>query len=189
MRRVVITGVGLVTPLACGVDLTWKRLIEGNSGLGPIKSFDASGLSSRIAGEVPREEGIEGNFNVKDLISEKEQRRMDTFIQFGLVAADLAIADSCWYPTDDQSFERTGVLIGSGIGGLPEIEKGAFLVHGGSPRRLSPFFIPASLINLVSGHVAIKYGFKGPNHAVVTACSSGAHAIGDAARMIIHRIQ
>ena len=185
MRRVVITGVGLVTPLACGVDLTWKRLIEGNSGLGPIKSFDASGLSSRIAGEVPREEGIEGNFNVKDLISEKEQRRMDTFIQFGLVAADLAIADSCWYPTDDQSFERTGVLIGSGIGGLPEIEKGAFLVHGGSPRRLSPFFIPASLINLVSGHVAIKYGFKGPNHAVVTACSSGAHAIGDAARMII----
>ncbi len=185
MRRVVVTGVGLVTPLACGADLTWKRLIEGDSGLGPIKSFDASELSSRIAGEVPRGEGTEGSFNEGDFITEKDQRRMDTFIQFGLVAADLAITDACWHPTDNESLERTGVLIGSGIGGLSEIEKGALLLHGGSSRRLSPFFIPASLINLVSGHVAIKHGFKGPNHAVVTACSTGAHAIGDASRMIM----
>jgi 3-oxoacyl-[acyl-carrier-protein] synthase II len=185
MRRVVVTGIGLVTPLACGTEMTWNRLIEGESGIGPIKSFDASRLSSRIAGEVPRDENVDGNFNVDYLISNKEKRRMDTFIQYGLVAADFAIADAGWIPTNDESFERTGVLIGSGIGGLPEIEKSAAIVNDGNLRRLSPFFIPASLINLVSGHVAIKYGFKGPNHAVVTACSSGAHAIGDAARMIM----
>ena len=185
MRRVVVTGVGLVTPLACGTELTWNRLIDGGSGIGPIKAFDASRLSSRIAGEVPRDTNVDGDFNVDDLISNKDKRRMDTFIQYGLVAADFAIADSGWVPKNDESSERTGVLIGSGIGGLPEIEKSAAIVNGGNLRRLSPFFIPASLINLVSGHVAIKYGFKGPNHAVVTACSSGAHAIGDAARMIM----
>ncbi|MBT7268945.1 MAG: beta-ketoacyl-ACP synthase II, partial [Rhodospirillaceae bacterium] len=185
MRRVVVTGIGLVSPLACGTDLTWSRLIEGKSGLGPIKSFDPSKLSSRIAGEVPRDEGVEGSFIAEDHISTKEQRRMDTFIQYGLVAADFAIADSGWQPTDEESLEKTGVLIGSGIGGLPEIEKGANTVHDGNLRRLSPFFIPASLINLTSGQVAIKHGFKGPNHAVVTACSSGAHAIGDAARIIM----
>ena len=185
MRRVVVTGVGLVTPLACGTELTWNRLIDGGSGIGPIKAFDASRLSSRIAGEVPRDTNVDGDFNVDDLISNKDKRRMDTFIQYGLVAADFAIADSGWVPKNDESYERTGVLIGSGIGGLPEIEKSAAIVNGGNLRRLSPFFIPASLINLVSGHVAIKYGFKGPNHAVVTACSSGAHAIGDAARMIM----
>ncbi|HIF58612.1 MAG TPA: beta-ketoacyl-[acyl-carrier-protein] synthase II [Rhodospirillales bacterium] len=185
MRRVVVTGIGLVTPLACGADLTWNRLIEGKSGLGPIKSFDATQLSSRIAGEVPRDKNLAGSFNNDDLISNKEKRRMDTFIQYGLVAADFAIADAGWIPVHDASRERTGVLIGSGIGGLPEIEKAATLVHGGNLRHLSPFFIPASLINLVSGHVAIKHGFKGPNHAVVTACSSGAHAIGDATRMIM----
>ena len=185
MRRVVVTGIGLVTPLACGADLTWNRLIEGKSGLGPIKSFDATQLSSRVAGEVPRGKYLEGSFNDDDLISNKEKRRMDTFIQYGLVAADFAIADAGWVPVHDASRERTGVLIGSGIGGLPEIEKAATLVHDGNLRRLSPFFIPASLINLVSGHVAIKHGFKGPNHAVVTACSSGAHAIGDATRMIM----
>jgi 3-oxoacyl-[acyl-carrier-protein] synthase II len=185
MRRVVVTGIGLVTPLACGTDLTWNKLIEGKSGLGPIKSFDPSRLTSRIAGEVPRDEGVDGSFIAENHISTKEQRRMDTFIQYGLVAADFAIADSGWSPTDEEDLERTGVLIGSGIGGLPEIEKGAGLLHGGNLRRLSPFFIPASLINLVSGQVAIKHGFKGPNHAVVTACSSGAHAIGDAARMIM----
>jgi 3-oxoacyl-[acyl-carrier-protein] synthase II len=185
MRRVVVTGIGLVTPLACGTDLTWNKLIEGKSGLGPIKSFDPSRLTSRIAGEVPRDEGVDGSFIAENHISTKEQRRMDTFIQYGLVAADFAIADSGWSPTDDENLERTGVLIGSGIGGLPEIEKGAGLLHSDNLRRLSPFFIPASLINLVSGQVAIKHGFKGPNHAVVTACSSGAHAIGDAARMIM----
>ncbi len=185
MRRVVVTGIGLISPLACGVDLTWRKLIEGKSGIGPIKSFDPSRLSSRIAGEVPREADVEGSFIVDDYISTKEQRRMDTFIQFGLVAADFAIADSGWSPTDDESLERTGVLIGAGIGGLPEIEKSASTVHDGNIRRLSPFFIPASLINLASGQVAIKHGFKGPNHAVVTACSSGAHAIGDAARIIM----
>ena len=185
MRRVVVTGIGLVTPLACGVDLTWERLIDGKSGVDLIKSFDASELSSRIAGEVPRDNNLEGSFDVDKLLSHKEKRRMDTFIQYGLVASNLAIADSGWVPTNDVSRERTGVLIGSGIGGLPEIEKGANLVHDGDLRLLSPFFIPASLINLVSGHVAINHGFKGPNHAVVTACSSGAHAIGDAARMIM----
>ncbi|MEE3000458.1 MAG: beta-ketoacyl-ACP synthase II [Pseudomonadota bacterium] len=185
MRRVVVTGIGLVTPLACGVDLTWDRLINGKTGIGPIQSFDASRLTSQIAGEVPKEKNLEGSFNYDDLIPNKQKRRMDTFIQYGLVAADFAIADSGWAPTDDLGRERTGVLIGSGIGGLPEIERGASLVKEGNHRRLSPFFIPASLINLVSGHVSIKHGFKGPNHAVVTACSSGAHAIGDATRMII----
>ena len=180
-----VTGIGLVTPLACGVDLTWDRLINGKTGIGPIQSFDASQLTSQIAGEVPKEKNLEGSFNYDDLIPNKQKRRMDTFIQYGLVAADFAIADSGWAPTDDLGRERTGVLIGSGIGGLPEIERGASLVKEGKHRRLSPFFIPASLINLVSGHVSIKHGFKGPNHAVVTACSSGAHAIGDATRMII----
>jgi 3-oxoacyl-[acyl-carrier-protein] synthase II len=185
MRRVVVTGIGLVTPLACGTSLTWNRLIEGHSGLANITSFDASRLTSRIAGEVPRGSGINGCFNPKDHISSKEQRKMDIFIQYGVVAADFAISDSGWCPTDEEDLEKTGVLIGSGIGGLPEIEKAAKLVHHGNFRRISPYFIPASLINLVSGQVAIKYGFKGPNHAVVTACSSGTHAIGDAARMIM----
>ena len=151
MRRVVVTGMGLVTPLACGVNLTWNRLIEGKSGVGLIKSFDASELSSRIAGEVPRDPDLDGSFNVDSFLTDKEKRRMDTFIQYGLVAANLAISDAGWSPTDDNSCERTGVLIGSGIGGLPEIEKGANLVYDGNLRRLSPFFIPASLINLVSG--------------------------------------
>ncbi|MBO33976.1 MAG: beta-ketoacyl-[acyl-carrier-protein] synthase II [Rhodospirillaceae bacterium] len=185
MRRVVITGIGLVTPLACGNDLTWNRLIESKSGLGPITTFDVSDILSKIAGMVPREEGAEGSFIADDWMSPKEQRRMDDFIQFGLTATDLAIEDAGWLPEDEESLERTGVLIGSGIGGLPEIEKGAATISEGKVRRLSPFFIPASLINLTSGQVAIKYGFKGPNHAVVTACSSGAHAIGDAARIII----
>ena len=185
MRRVVITGIGLVTPLACGNDLTWNRLIESKSGLGPITTFDVSDILSKIAGMVPREEGVEGSFIADDWMSPKEQRRMDDFIQFGLTATDLAIEDAGWLPEDEESLERTGVLIGSGIGGLPEIEKGAATISEGKVRRLSPFFIPASLINLTSGQVAIKYGFKGPNHAVVTACSSGAHAIGDAARIII----
>ena len=186
MRRVVVTGVGLVTPLACGAEESWSRLISGISGLNAITDFDVSDIPSKIAGQVPRSEDPNasalGAFNPNEWITPKEQRRMDTFIQYGLVAAIYAVEDSGWKPIDEESFTRTGVMIGSGIGGLPEIERSARVVNDGNIRRLSPFFIPASLINLVSGQVAIKYGFKGPNHAVVTACSSGAHAIGDAAR-------
>lgn len=182
MRRVVITGIGLVTPLGCGVDVTWRRLIEGHSGTVPIDDFDVSDIASKIAARVPR--GGENAFIADDWISPKEQRRMDTFIQYGLVAAEMAVKDAGWTPDNERDLERTGVMIGAGIGGLPEIERSTLSVKGSSARRLSPFFIPASLINLVAGQVAIKFGFKGPNHAVVTACSSGAHAIGDAARMI-----
>ncbi len=189
MRRVVITGIGLVTPLACGAQLSWDRLIGGSSGIKPIDTFDVSDIPSKIAGLVPRasegESSADGKFDPDEWASPKEQRRMDTFIQYGLAAASFAVEDSGWQPEDEESLERTGVLVGSGIGGLPEIESSAAVVAESKVRRLSPFFIPASLINLVSGQVAIKYGFKGPNHAVVTACSSGAHAIGDAARLIM----
>ena len=183
IRRVVVTGIGLVTPLGCGNDLNWRRLIEGESGISPITAFDVSDIPSKIAGSVPRDG--EGAFIPDNYFSSKDARRMDAFIQFAMGAATLAVADSGWAPTDNESLERTGVLIGSGIGGLPEIEKSAIVVDSRNVRRLSPFFIPASLINLASGQVAIKYGFKGPNHAVVTACASGAHAIGDASRMIM----
>ncbi len=185
MRRVVVTGIGAVTPLGCGKDLTWKRLIEGESGIGPIESFDTSDLPAKIAGEVPRGPRADGGFDPDEWVPVKEQRRMDDFIILGIAAADMALEDSGWAPEDEESRERTGVLIGSGIGGLPEISKAALTVNNGNVRRLSPFFIPASLINLVSGHVSIKHGFKGPNHSVVTACSTGAHALGDAARIIM----
>ena len=171
MRRVVITGIGLITPLACGTDITWQRLIDGHSGVVPISDFDVSDISSKIAARVPREG--ENAFIPDDWISPKEQRRMDTFIQYGLVAAEMAVKDAGWTPDNEQDLERTGVMIGAGIGGLPEIERSTLAVKGSSARRLSPFFIPASLINLIAGQVAIKFGFKGPNHAVVTACSSG----------------
>ena len=188
MRRVVVTGLGVITPLACGTEQSWNGLINGQSGLNAITNFDVSDIPSKIAGQVPRSEDAnasrQGAFNPDEWIAPKEQRRMDTYIQYGLVAASLAVQDSGWTPTGEESCNRTGVMIGSGIGGLPEIEKSARIVNDGKIRRLSPFFIPASLINLVSGQVAIKYGFKGPNHAVVTACASGAHAIGDAARLI-----
>ena len=185
MRRVVITGMGMVTPLGCGVDINWRRLLNAESGITSIQSFDVSDLTSKIAGQVPRGETSDGMFNPDDWMSAKIQRRMDTFIIFGLAAAVQAVEDSGWQPDNEESLCRTGVLIGSGIGGLSEIEKSAAIVNNDSVRRLSPFFIPASLINLVSGQVSIRFGFKGPNHAVVTACSSGAHAIGDAARMIM----
>ena len=185
MRRVVITGMGMVTPLGCGVDINWRRLLNAESGITSIQSFDVSDLTSKIAGQVPRGETSDGMFNPDDWMSSKIQRRMDTFIIFGLAAAVQAVEDSGWQPDDEESLCRTGVLIGSGIGGLSEIEKSAAIVNNDKVRRLSPFFIPASLINLVSGQVSIRFGFKGPNHAVVTACSSGAHAIGDAARMIM----
>ncbi len=185
MRRVVVTGVGLVTSLGVGVKVNWDNLIAGKSGIGVIQSFDVSDLRSKIAGQVPAGETADGLFNVDDWVLPKDQRRMDDFIVFGLAAATQAVTDSGWTPESDEDRARTGVLIGSGIGGLEEISKNAILVHEGKARRVSPFFIPASLINLVSGHVSIKYDFTGPNHSVVTACSSGAHAIGDAARIIM----
>ncbi len=185
MRRVVVTGVGLITPLGCGVDINWSRLLKGQSGITAIQDFDVSDLASKIAGRVPLGDGGDGAFNVDSVIMPRDQRRMDAFIMFGIEAARQALEDADWQPTDEASRLRTGVTIGSGIGGLPEIERSAITVHEGRARRLSPFFIPASLINLVSGHVSIRYGFKGPNHAVVTACATGSHAIGDAARMIM----
>lgn len=184
MRRVVITGLGLVTPLGDGVEHTWKRLLNGDSGLGNITRFDASGVSCQVAGEVPLGEG-DGEFNADAYISPKEQRQMDIFIQYGLAAATQAVEDAGWQPEDEASLKRTGVMIGSGIGGLPAIEKNSAVMAERGFRKLSPFFIPSALINLTSGFVSMKYGFRGPNHAVVTACSTGAHAIGDASRMIM----
>lgn len=185
MRRVVVTGLGLVTPLGSGVKPVWDRLINGKSGLRGIQSFDVSDLPSKIAGQVPQGETAEGLFNADDYVAPRDQRKLDRFIVFGMAAAQQAIEDSGWAPEDDESLWRTGVMIGSGIGGLETIYDGSITVHERGPRRLSPFFIPAALINLVSGQVSIRYGFKGPNHAVVTACSTGAHAIGDAARLIM----
>ena len=184
MRRVVVTGLGLITPLGSGVAHNWQRLIDGESGIGAIQGFDVADLPSKVAGQVPLGETAEGGFNVDDYLTPKERRRLDPFIVFGLAAAQQAVEDADWRPDDQESLERTGVMIGSGIGGLQTIAEGAITVRERGPRKLSPFFIPASLINLISGHVSIRYGFQGPNHAVVTACSTGAHAIGDAARLI-----
>jgi len=184
MRRVVVTGLGLVTPLGSGVEPVWRRLVDGRSGLRAIQGFDTSDLPSKIAGQVPHGETADGNLDLDDHVTPQERRRIDPFIIFGLVAADQAVADAEWRPDDEESLERTGVMIGSGIGGLQTIADAALTVHERGPRRLSPFFIPAAIINLISGHVAIRYGFKGPNHSVVTACSTGTHAIGDASRLI-----
>jgi 3-oxoacyl-[acyl-carrier-protein] synthase II len=185
MRRVVVTGLGLVTPLACGVEETWSRLLAGQSGASPITKFKTDDLATRIACQVRRGDGTDGTFNPDQWVDAKEQRRMDDFIIYGLAAAKQAVTDSGWQPQNEEERYRTGVLIGSGIGGLDGIEQASILVHEKGPRRLSPFFIPGRLINLVSGYVSIEHGFKGPNHAVVTACATGAHAIGDAARLII----
>ncbi|KJS44553.1 MAG: 3-oxoacyl-ACP synthase [Rhodospirillaceae bacterium BRH_c57] len=184
MRRVVVTGMGLLTPLANGVPGNWAQMMNSKSGLSTITRFDVSDLPARIAGQIPSEEGHPYRFDVDAVASAKDRRRMDDFIVFGLAAAIEAITDSGWQPTDEESLERTGVIIGSGIGGLPNIAAAERTLQTGGPRKLSPFFIPSSLINLISGHVSIRYGFKGPNHAVVTACSTGAHAIGDASRII-----
>jgi 3-oxoacyl-[acyl-carrier-protein] synthase II len=175
----------MVTPLGCGVRTTWRRLLESQSGIGAIQAFDVSDLPVKIAGLVPRGETASGLFNADEWVPPKDQRKMDEFIVYALTAATQAVEDSGWKPEDAENRERTGVLIGSGIGGLPGIMEGVLTLHEKGPRRVSPFFIPSNLINLASGHVSIKYGFTGPNHAVVTACSTGAHAIGDAARMII----
>jgi len=184
MRRVVVTGLGLVTPLACGVEETWSRLLAGKSGAGPITRFKTEDLATKIACQVPRGDGSNGTFNADQWVDPKEQRRMDDFIIFGLAAATQAVRDSGWVPKTEEERCRTGVLIGSGIGGLPGIEEGAILIESKGPRRLSPFFIPGRLINLISGYASIEHGYKGPNHSVVTACATGAHAIGDAARLI-----
>jgi len=183
MRRVVVTGMGMVSPLACGVDASWRRLLEAESGISAIKAFDASDLPARIAAQVPREG--EDAFSPDDYIEPKEQRKMDPFIQHAIAASTQAVEDAGWTPADEHDRERTGVLIGSGIGGLPSIEAATMVLHEKGPRRISPFFIPSCLINLAAGQVSIRYGFKGPNHSVVTACSTGAHAIGDAARLIM----
>ncbi|MEY3004928.1 MAG: hypothetical protein RLZZ491_2104 [Pseudomonadota bacterium] len=184
MRRVVVTGLGLVTPLASGVEETWARLLAGQSGAGPITRFDATGHATTYACELPRGDGQNGTFNPDDWMEPKEQRKVDDFILYGMAAAVQAVEDSGWMPKDADSLERTGVLIGSGIGGLSSIADTSITLKEKGPRRVSPFFVPGALINLISGQVSIRYGFKGPNHAVVTACSTGAHAIGDAARLI-----
>jgi len=185
MRRVVVTGMGLVTPLGIGLERVWGRLVAGESGIGAIQSFDVSDLPSRVAGMVPRGDRASGLFNPDDWVPPKDHRRMDEFIIFAIAAAIQAVEDAGWEPTGDEERERTGVMIGSGIGGLPAISDAAVTLHERGPRRISPFFIPSSLINLAAGNVSIRYGFKGPNHAIVTACSTGAHAIGDAARLIM----
>ena len=174
----------MVTPLGVGTDHNWRRLLAGESGLRAIQSFDVSDLPAKIAGQVPRGSTAEGFFNTDDWVPSKDQKKMDLFIVYAIGAAVQAVEDSGWQPPDDEARERTGVMIGSGIGGLPGIAEMALTLHERGPRRVSPFFIPASLINLASGNISIRYGFKGPNHAVVTACSTGAHALGDAARLI-----
>jgi 3-oxoacyl-[acyl-carrier-protein] synthase II len=183
MRRVVITGLGLVTPVGCGVEQAWSNLLAGISGARRITEFDVSDISCQIGCFIPRGTGA-GQFNPDDWMEPKEQRKVDDFIVYAMAAADQAIADSGWRAASEDERARAGVLIGSGIGGLQGIERGAVTLHERGPRRLSPFFIPGRLINLASGYVSIKHGLKGPNHAVVTACSTGAHAIGDAARLI-----
>jgi len=183
MRRVVVTGLGLVTPLASGVEESWSRITAGESGAGPITKFDADDLACKIACEVPFGDGP-GQFNPDDWMAPKDQRKVDEFIIYGMGAAGEAINDSGWAPEDEEARCRTGVLMGSGIGGLKSIADTAVILHERGPRKVSPFFIPSALINLLSGQIQIKYGFKGPNHAVVTACSTGAHAIGDAGRLI-----
>jgi len=185
MRRVVVTGLGLVTPLGIGVKHNWRRLTAGESGVRGIQAFDVSDLPAKIAGMVPRGESGNGHFNPDDYVSAKESRRTDDFIVFAIAAATDAVHDADWLPEDEEERCRTGVLIGSGIGGLQSIYEGSTLINERGPRKLGPFFIPSALINLASGQFSIKFGFKGPNHAVVTACSTGAHAIGDAARMIM----
>lgn len=191
MRRVVVTGLGLVTPLGNGVEHSWKGIVEGRSGIRPITTFDTEGYGCTIAGEVPSVDGRGGGapgqpgvFDPDAIMSAKERKRVDDFILYGIAAADEALNDAGWHPETDEDRERTGVMMGSGIGGLGPIAENALILQESGPRRISPFFIPSSLINLASGQISIRHGLKGPNHAVVTACASGVHAIGDAARMI-----
>lgn len=183
-RRVVVTGMGIACPLGVGVEHVWKRMLAGHSGIGVIQSFDVSGLPARIAGQIPVGVKSDGGLDINEWIPIKDQKKMDRFIQFAMVAADEAVTDSGWVPQDEDQRCRTGVMIGSGIGGLDTIHEAASLILQGKIKRISPFFIPSALINLASGQVSIRYGFKGPNHSVVTACATGVHALGDAARLI-----
>ncbi|CAN7312988.1 beta-ketoacyl-ACP synthase II [Phenylobacterium sp. LjRoot219] len=191
MRRVVVTGIGLVTPLGQGTEHSWKQILAGKSGAGNITAFDTTDYACRVACEVPRVDGrggggpdVAGSFDPDQTMSAKDRRRVDDFILYAIAAADEAVRDSGWAPEDDEGRERTGVMIGSGIGGLGPIADTAIELKEKGPRRVSPFFIPSALINLASGQVSIRHSFKGPNHSVVTACATGAHAIGDAARII-----
>src|SRR6188474_2935897 len=184
MRRVVITGLGLVSPLGCGYETTWERLTAGQNAARRVENFDVSDLTCQIACQVPHGDGSDGTFNPNDWMEPKEQRKVDDFIIYAMGAATQALKDAGWQPTAYEDQIRTGVLIGSGIGGLQGIEKTSLLFAEKGPRRVSPFFIPGRLINLAAGYVSIEHGLKGPNHAVVTACSTGAHAIGDASRLV-----
>ena len=184
MRRVVVTGMGLLTPLGCGVEPVWHRLLKGDSSATTITKFDPSDYSTSYACEIPFGDDTEEKFNPDVWMSLKDRRKVDDFILYGVCAADQAVKDAGWIPDREEDLLRTGVMIGSGIGGLQSIGDTANLIKDKGPRRVSPFFIPGALINLISGQVSIRYGFKGPNHSVVTACSTGAHAIGDAARFI-----
>ena len=184
MRRVVVTGVGMVTPLACGVEASWRRLLAGESGARKVESFDVSDLPAKIACIIPRGDGSDATFNADQWMEPKEQRKVDDFITFAMCAARQALDDAAWKPSEYEDQVSTGVLIGSGIGGIEGIAETAIVLKEKGPRRVSPFFIPGRLINLASGYVSIEFGLKGPNHAVVTACSTGAHAIGDAGRLI-----
>ena len=185
MREVVVTGIGLVTPLGVGQEVNWKRLINGHSGIRKIDTFETEDLPCKIAGQIPNiSNDIEGGLNINDWIDAKDLRRIDRFIAYGLIAAQMAVEDSKWVPSKLDDNEKTGVLVGSGIGGLETIANTTEILNTKGVRKISPFFIPSSLINLISGQISIKYNFKGPNHSVVTACSTGAHAIGDAAKII-----
>jgi 3-oxoacyl-[acyl-carrier-protein] synthase II len=184
MRRVVVTGMGIVSPLGVGVEHVWNRLLKAESGIQGVQSVDVTDLPCKVAGEVPRGDTASGKFNADDYVPPKDQKKMDTFIIMAMAAAQHAVEDSGWKPTDEEGQTRTGVLIGSGIGGLQGIYEASITLKEKGPRRISPFFIPSCLINLASGHVSIKYGFRGPNHSVVTACATGSHALGDAARLI-----
>jgi len=189
MRRVVITGLGLVGPLGVGARFSWNRLLEGVSGVGPITLFDASALPSKIAGEIPRSQEVnaasQGKLNFDEWITPGDRRKLADFVSYGVIAADMALQDAGWAPTDIEELERTGVLIGSGIGGLETIYDASLILRDKGHRRVNPFFIPSSLINISSGVTSIRHGFRGPNHSVVTACATGAHAIGDASRFIM----
>ena len=185
LRRAVITGIGLVTPLGANTEASWVNLLQGESGIKPVQNFDVTDLPAKIAGTISQSEDDRDAFRPDDWLEPKEQRKIDRFILLGLVAATQAVNDSGWEPKTEEEQTKTGVIIGSGIGGLQQIYDNSIKLKEAGPRRISPFFIPAALINLVSGHVSIKFGFKGPNHSVVTACSTGAHAIGDAARLVM----
>ncbi len=184
-RRVVVTGMGIAGPLGIGIEPFWRRLIEGESGIGRITAFDASDLPAQVAGEVPAGTRETGGLTLDEWVPHKDQKKMDRFIHLGMVAAIEAVADSGWVPQTEADREATGVMIGSGIGGLQTIYEASVQIHEGKAKRISPFFIPSALINLISGHVSIRFGFKGPNHSAVTACATGVHAIGDAARLIM----